>query len=334
MPTQVTVGAGSFSAPLAPLAPAPQPPFQSLPSFVQRLIQVSVKLDQMTMSGQPNVFTSTQSDTVILSGSRTSVRIEQSGAPAGSIADVKIWGLTFEIMDQLSTLGIVYDQVNKNTITISAGDAISGLTPIYTGTIGFAYADYNSSPDVPMVFHCSALMADAVVPALSSSYPGATDVATIMAGFARLMKIGFVNNGVTTKLSNPYYTGNLKTQMDKCAQQAKIEAKEINGILYIWPKGGSRSNTGTIPIVSKDTGMIGYPSFAANGFLIVKTLFNPQISFGTQIQLKSIISAANGMFVVQWLNLVLDSQMPHGLWEAHMTLYKAGLPRPVPPNPG
>jgi hypothetical protein len=330
MPTQITVSPTSLGA---PLAPSPQPPFQSLPSFVQRLIQVSVKLDPTTMSGQPNVFTGTQSDTVILSGSRTSVRIEQSGAPSSSIAVVKIWGLTFEIMDQLSALGIVYDQVKRNTITISAGDAISGLTPIYNGTIGFAYADYNSSPDVPMVFHCKIGLAGSAIPALSSSYPGATDVATIMAGFARLMNVGFVNNGVTVKLSNPYYKGNVQTQMDMCAEDAKIEAQVINNILYIWPKGGSRSNTGTIPLVSKDTGMIGYPSFASTGFLIVKTLFNPQISFGTQIQLQSIITAANGMFVVQWLNLVLDSQMPHGLWEAHMTLYKAGLPVPVPPAP-
>ena len=53
-------------------------------SFVQRLIEVSVKLAGDPTTNQPATFAESGTDTVTLSGSRTSVRIQNSGAPAGS----------------------------------------------------------------------------------------------------------------------------------------------------------------------------------------------------------------------------------------------------------
>ena len=300
-------------------------------SFVQRLIEVSVKLAGDPTTNQPATFAESGTDTVTLSGSRTSVRIQNSGAPAGSTARVNVWGMTPSLMNQLATLGLVFNIVPRNTITIAAGDAGSKLATVFSGTITAGYGDYNAAPDVPFIFECNSGLADAVAPASPSSFTGAADVATIMSGFARQMNLGFENNGVTIQLSNPYFSGNVMTQMRACAEHANINAEIINGnVLAIWPKGGSRTG-GSMPLVSKDTGMIGYPAYTQQG-IIVRTLFNPQIAFGGMIQVQSALQKASGQWAVQKLDLALDSLVPHGQWMSTIYGYNPKYPRPIPPQ--
>lgn len=311
-----------------------QPPFQSQQSFVQRLISITVQLAQHTGTPQPSTFPN-GSNTVELSGSRTTVRIENNGAPTGSMANVSIFGLTQDLLNQLSTLGQIYNLVQGNQITIKAGDAYSAMTTVFTGTIIFAYPDYNSAPNVPMVFVCQGIsLINSVVTAKASSFPGpSVDVATVMAGFAQQMGVGFENNGITTQLSPSYFPGNLWSQVQKCAADANIRADLVNGgtVLAIWPSGGSRtSQAGSVPLISKDTGMDGYPSFAPNGLMIVRFLFNPNVSFGATIQVQSVIPSANRTFVVWKLDLALDSLMPNGQWLATAQCYPLGFSAPNP----
>ena len=314
-------------------------------SFIQRLIEVTVKLAANSQTNQPNTFSESETDTVTLSGLRTSVRVENSGAPAGSTAHVDIYGMTPSLMNQLATLGIVINIVERNTLTITAGDAVNGLTSVFSGTITSGYADYNAAPDVPFRFECNAGLADAVVPASASSFPGPVDVATVMSGFARQLNLGFENNGVTAQLPPSYFPGNVWTQMRACADHSGINAEPINGVLAIWPKGSSRNAT-TVPLISKDTGMIGYPSFTQNG-IIVKTLFNPQVAFGGLVGVSSIVLAgaaqsksaspssvlpADGNWAVYKLDHALDSQVPRGQWMSTVYAYNPKSPRPVSPG--
>jgi len=57
--------------------------------------------------------------------------------------------------------------------------------------------------------------------------------------------------------------------MQAVKEEANIETFLNDGVpktLIIWPKGGSRG--GSIPLVSRDTGMIGYPSYTQNGIVV------------------------------------------------------------------
>lgn len=302
-------------------------------SFVQRIVEVSVKLASNSKTNQPNSFSESGSDTVTLRGSRTTVRIQNSGAPAGSTARVEVFGMTPSLMNQLSTLGLVFNIVPRNTLTIVAGDANSGLATVFSGTITAGYGDYNAAPDVPFHFECNSGLADAVAPAPASSFTGPTDVATIMSGFARQMNLGFENSGVTGKLSNPYFAGNTWTQLRACAEHAGINAEVINGnVLAIWPKGGSRTG-GPIPLISKDTGMIGYPAYTQQG-IIVRTIFNPQIAFGGLVKVQSSLKSVSdvGTWAVQKLDLALDSLVPRGHWMGTIYAYNPRYPKPIPPQ--
>lgn len=317
--------------------------------FVQRKIEISVQLASNSGTSQPNTFVESGTDTVKLSGLRTKVQVQNSGAPAGNQAQVKVYGMPPSLMNQLATLGLVFNLVPKNTLTITAGDDESGMSSVFTGTVWAAYGDYASQPDVPFHFECLAGAADAAIAVPASSFTGSTDVATIMSGLARQMSVGFENNGVSIKLASPYLSGSAKAQAQKVAEWAGIEWTIDGNKLAIWPRGGNR-NTPNTPTISPETGMVGYPAFTQNG-IIVKTVFNPQISFGSLIKVQS--SLLSGIekaqkpqqlpntptnatvFPTTWavnkIDHSLESNTPRGEWVSTIYAYNPSFSQTILP---
>jgi hypothetical protein len=312
----------------------------SLPS---RRIELSVQLAQNPKVNQPPTFSESGTDTVTLKGSRTSVRIQNSGSLADQRAQVKVWGLTPSLMNQLSTLGLVVNLVPKNTLSISAGDADSGMTSIFSGTIYAAYGDYSGQPDVPFIFECNAGVANATAPATASSFEGSVAVADVMAGLARQIGATFENNGITTRIASPYLPGTLQAQITKLARIAGINVGIIGNTLSIWPRGGNRQ-TPNVPVISPtaQNGQISYPAFTQQG-IVVSAVFNPQITFGSLIRVESSLLAAiagaqaAASFPSQWavnkMDLALDALVPKGDWMAKIYGYNPGYSRTIMPPP-
>jgi hypothetical protein len=313
-------------------------------SFAQRRLEFAIKLAANPGTNQPNVFADTQSDTVTVSGLRASARIHNNGAAAGSQAEIKVYGLKPSLMNQLATLGMVFNIVPRNTITVSAGDLGAQLATVYSGVILSANADYNLAPDVPLVLTCQSGLADATAPALASSYRGPVDVATVMSGFARQMGVGFENSGVSVKLPGSYFPGTVRQQVAKCARDANIDWDIVQGnsgpVLAIWPRGGSRSTPAPTMIAAPPSGgMIGYPAFTPQGIL-VHTVFDPNLSRGSLVQVESSILQAgtltrlnsSGTWAVNKLDLALDAQIPKGEWKSSLYCYNPRYPQPVPPQ--
>lgn len=322
-------------------------------AFVERKLKITIQLAPNTGTNQPNTFTGTGADTVTIEGLRTTVRIQNSGAAADNRAQVKIFGMPPSLMNQLSTLGLVFNLVPKNTLTIMAGDDASGLSAVFSGTVWAAYGDYSAQPSVPFHFECLAGAADAAIAIAPSSFTGSTDVATILSGLARQMGVGFENNGVNVKLSSPYVSGSAKIQVQKVAEWAGIEWTIDANKLAIWPKGGNR-NTPNVPVISPSTGMISYPAFTQQG-IIVKTVFNPQISFGSLVKVESSllsgIAAAKPSqpqlptqtqntttFPTQWavnkIDHSLDQLEPGGDWSSTVYAYNPNYSRSILPPAG
>jgi hypothetical protein len=326
-------------------------------AFTQKLIDITVELAANSQTNQPNVFAGTSSNSVTLSGSRTSVRIQNAGAPVNQTAEVKIWGIAPSLMNELSTLGLVYDIVPRNILTIKAGDTATGMPTVFSGTIWGAYGDYSSQPDVPFVFFCNQAGYEAAAPGATSSFTGPTDVAAIMSGLARKMNFGFENNGVSVILRSsggggPTYRGSYWLQAFQAARDARIQWGIVNGqsgglVLAIWPNGKSRA-TANPPLISPGTGMIDYPAFTQNG-IIVKTLFNPLISYGGLVKIQSsllsgVLSAqkaqnpafnlpASSTWAVNKVDLALDSLVPHGEWMSMVNAWNPNYPQPIPAAP-
>lgn len=309
-------------------------------SFTQKLIEVTITLAPNAKTGQPVKFAGTSADTLTLSGFRMKVRIDNSGG-INARASVTIFGMNPSVMNQLATLGMIFDMVQKNSILISAGDA-NGLSPRFAGTIVQAFGYYNDLPNAAMHLECQVAQYAAIAPVPASSFPQSTDVSTIMSGLAALVPCGFENNGVNVQLPPSYFPGTARDQIRAVAEHANINAEILPGsggqqVLAIWPKGGSRTSLEgqNIPLVSKETGMILTPAFAPNGFAIVRSLFNPQVAFGAVIQVKSnVVPQASRAWVVQRLSEQLDCYTPKGKWEQMMVCYPKGFVAPPPPQQG
>lgn len=325
-------------------------------SFTQKLIEITIQLASNSQTNQPNTFAGTSASSVTLSGSRTSVRIQNAGAPVGNSAQVKVWGLTPSLMTELSTLGLVYDIIPHNILTVKAGDQATGMATVYSGTIWSAYGDYSAQPDVPMVFECQVGGYETVAPASNSSFTMPTDAAKIMETLAGNMNFGFENSqNLSVMLSSaggggPIFQGSYYQQAAQCAEDAHIHWGIVNGqqgglTLAIWPWSGTRKTQNPVLVSAPPGELINYPTFTPNGIMF-KTLFNPQISFGGLVQVQSSLltqvlgaqQAQNPAFLVPpnstWgvnrIDLALDSLLPNGEWSTTVYAWNPNYNQPVP----
>lgn len=284
-------------------------------SFKHRVMSVSFALGKGT-------FGNTGQNQANYSGLRMGARINRAGGPAMSTATAEIYGMKLDIMNQLSTLGMVATTVRRNSVTIKAGDS-DGQAVVFQGIITNAYPDFRGIPDVPFRVEAHTGLGDALAPTDPQSFTGPTSVATILSGLAAIMGVPFENNGVSVILPKPYFSGSARSQALAAVKQAGICWNGMeDGTLAIWNPGEARG--GEAPEVSEDTGMDKYPSFTSNG-IALRTLFNPSIGFGKKIVVKSELPAACGTWAVYDLNHSLQAETPNGDWFSDLQAAPLGL---------
>lgn len=289
-------------------------------SFVKRSIEV-------TFTRAEGTFSESGGSSITLRGLRMSTKIVKAGGPTMSTANLQIYGMTLSLMNQLSTLGMQIQLVPRDTVTISAGDNKSGMAIVFVGNVTNAYSDFANAPDALFVVQAHVLSAAAAAPASPTSFRGSVDVATILSSLATQMGLSFENNGVSVQLSNPYFPGTFREQALAAVTAADISWNGGDDTkLAIWPKNGSRG--GAVPLVSTATGMRGYPAYTALGIL-VSSLFNPNISFGSKIEVVSDLKPACGIWSVFSLEHDLDTNMPRGSWFSTIGAYNPKFPTPV-----
>lgn len=311
-------------------------------AFIQRRIEVTIKLATAAGTDRPHVFAD-GTNTLTIRNARMSVRVQNAGSLGGSHAQVSIWGLTQNVMNSLSTLGMVISQIPKDILAVTAGDDDTGMSTVFVGTIVQAYADYSGAPDVAFHFECNAGAAENAIPFAATSYKGGADVVAIMSALAQRNGWGFENNGVKAQLSNPYFSGTAKEQVYACAAAARIRvelvgASAVSGgpgnVLVIMPLYGARTGLGIPLIGPKPVGsMIGYPSYTQQG-IVVRTLFDPRLAMGGQFKLETSLpqQSANGIWNVMTLDLALDALLPKGQWMSTVHAYNPQFPAPIPPQ--
>ena len=192
---------------------------------------------------------------------------------------------------------------------------------MFQGTVYDAYIDFSGSPDVPFVIVANGGGIESIKPVPPTSFAGSVDAATVMQTIASLMGVQFENNGVAVQLSNPYYSGTAWTQVETCAFAAKIEWTLDDGVLAIWPPGGTRG--GSIPEITPQDGLRLYPTYNSLG-VSFSALFNPAVHFGGRVKLVSSLTPACGTWYVYGLTYNLASIVPDGPW--FMTVHGSRIP--------
>jgi hypothetical protein len=274
-------------------------------TFLAREIDVKFQL------GQGN-FGESGADTVEVTGLRVNCTIQKNGGVSLSRLAMKVYGLSLSTMNQLSTLGKPLITGRNNRVTVTAGDA-NGKAVVFSGIIQEAWVDPNAAPEVAFVVDAFTGLLDALRPLPASSFQGSADAATIVAGLAQQMSYAFENAGVSVKLSNPYFPGTGKQQLDAVARAGDFNCfiDDVSNTVAIWPRDGQRG--GQVPLISAETGLVGFPMHTQDG-VIVTSLFNAAIVFGRAIDVQSVLTPANGQWTVFAVTHELGTQDPGAPW--------------------
>lgn len=274
-------------------------------SFEQRAIDVTITPG----IGQDGA---TAGDPITLTGKRVLAHIASVGGPTQGAASVRIFGMTLEMMNQLTAIATITNTIPyANEIVIAAGDKGDALNTVYSGGIAMSWADFSVPAEPALVVSAVTAINVALKPVPPQSFPGTTDAAVIMAQLAATAGWRFENNGVQVQLRDQYLPGTTLDQIKRVATAAHIRYSTDLGTLSIWPWDGFRE--GVIPLISKDTGMVGYPVYTGNG-VIVRSRFLPGITMGGQVQIQSSLTPACGIWLVKSVVHDLESEQPDGAW--------------------
>lgn len=273
-------------------------------TFSRRRIDLTFQLGEGEFGG--NGF-----NTAKVSGLRVGANISKAGGVSMTSLQLRAYGLPLSMMNRLSTLGKPLVDGRKNTITVEAGSDDTGMSVVFIGTIFQAWADMQGAPDGVFTVEAHTGLLDALRPLPPTSFDGVADAATILSGLAQQMGYTFENSGVSAQVSHPYLSGTGRDQAYAVAEAAGINLLFDDTTMAIWPKDGSRGGASTL--LSKETGLVGYPTWTANG-LVMTSLFNPSITFGGTVEVQSIITPACGNWTVFKVDHDLESETPNGKW--------------------
>lgn len=281
--------------------------------FTQKRIELTITLG----TGD---FGADTGDTVTISDSRIFADLVNPGGESMGAAQIRVYGINEQLMNKLTTIGQINRAIRtKNTVSVAAGDD-DGMQLVFFGVIVDAWADYNAAPDVPFVIMANAGLDIAVKPVNATSYKGSVSAQQIMFDLALEAELAFEGDDVEVQLFNPYFPGTTLNKIRACARAAGIEYAIDRGTLSVWRNGKSR--VGTVPLISVDAGMIGYPTLSSKG-MTVRCMFNQNIQIGADVEIASTISMANGTWHVFNVSHNISSQVPGGgPWETKVEAYR------------
>jgi len=255
-------------------------------------------------------FGSSNNDQMILQGFRALVDIDKAGGMMMGTLRAKIYGVSQADMNSATTLQWKPGSLIPNTVEVYAIDG-TAETLVFAGNIVNAWGDYQSMPDVYLHIQAQSAFFNQLKAVPPRSFKGQIDVASVMSQIARDLGYTFENNGVKTQLVDVYLPNTGMEQAKDLARMAGCDLYLDDKVLAITPPNVPRK--GIISFISKDSGLIGYPTYDGVG-VNFQTLFDPSITFGGSIFLATDILQAAGEWIVTSVAHRLESEKPGGAW--------------------
>ena len=264
----------------------------------------------ITLGSDNPKFDEAGADQIILQGYRATVICENAGWVQMGELRAEISGMSQSDMNAITSYPLSITEATRNKIVVYAIDG-KQESVVFAGNMVKAWPDYSRMPDVCFRIQARAAYSSALQTVAPRSFKGGSNVADIMRQIATSMGLVFENSGVNVMLSDVYLANTDLEQARDLAKAAGIELNIEKNVLSIWPKGSYRN--ALIPLVSADTGLIGYPSFDGT-FLIFDTLYNPSFITGGLIKVESDNLPAKGQWQILKMAHRLESEKPGGAW--------------------
>lgn len=257
--------------------------------------------------------------------------ISKPGGKEKNKCTLKIYNMRLSDMETLTTLAFDPLAVQKNRLTLLAGDGTT-MSQVFQGDITSAVPSF--SGDASSIFEIQAITGyvATVTPKETLTGAGSQDVAQMLQRLAQQMGLTFKNRGVEgVKLRNVAFVGGAHEQAKEIAEAARIQMILDDDEMIIGPQGKLRSDDaeGSTPVLrgeSEDrraTGLIGFPSFDAKG-IACRCYYEPRLQIGGPVRIESIVPKASGLWRVTSLSHSLQAN--HGQAAKWETSFKATYP--------
>lgn len=275
-------------------------------SFTQKELEITVVLGKGTFDGQGN--------TKVMRGLAMQADIEKVSLPDKNKARVQIYGLKLEDMEQMTTLAFLPLETQKNYVQIKAGDKGKELSLAFKGEITTAFADFNSAPDI--VFNVEAMAgyfpALKAIPATSAK--GEVSLEGLLSKLAKQAEYTLVNKGVTGSVVNPYLVGSPFEQIRRLADENGFDVIFDDEEIIALPQDKAR-DVNTV-VLSKDTGLIGYPTFSSEG-INFSCFYEKNLQIGGLVKLETVVPKASCLWKITKLSHKLSANFSGmNYWES------------------
>lgn len=255
-------------------------------------------------------------NTVIIEGLPVSVTVTKQGGEAKNKASVTVDNLKLETATQLTTLAFKRLETYNNVIQIDAGSQGAELSTIFIGEITSA-VPVMGDDKLSLKIEALAGYYPALIPSTPTSVQENTTVEKLMKQFADEAGYSFENKGITASIANSVFIGSPVEKAKTLARQADVDLLIDDNKFTIQPFEAPKD--GQIPLLSKNTGLIGYPSFSNEG-INCKSVFNDKLKVGSYFKLESILPHASGEWQITKVEHRLEAYTPNsGTWESDVT---------------
>lgn len=281
----------------------------------QKVIKVTIKLN-----GKDSVFSSEDNTNKLSTDMlRVDASITYGSGNITPVANINIYGLTIENMTpimriQWNTLGAML-----NTIRIEVGNKNDlVLTTAYEGNITFATISILGNTTTCLQISSTMAIIEALTPREPQTYTKGQDGAKIIQDICGEMGYYFENNGASHIYADSQtFEGSYLNRIQKIANDCDFDLYTEQNYISICARNGFRNIP--IPIISPDTGLIGYPAPDIQGINFV-CRYNPLVRFGGIVRIQdSIMPTANGDWRVYGLTANLETNTPQGRWQMQVS---------------
>ncbi len=273
--------------------------------YTLKKIRISIQLQSGEFEDGSNVVT--------IEGLPISVEIQKQGGEERNSATVTISGLKLATITKLTRLSFKRLETYNNILQVEAGDDGAALHNIFMGEITLSHPEMDSEGNMDLKIEATAASYSAQIAAPPVSVSGETPVENLFKQFAEDAKYKYENKGVSGSVKNCVFLGSPVHKAKTLARQIGCDLLINDGKFITQPFEAPKD--GEIPLINKDSGLIGYPAYGTDG-IECSCLFNPALDIGKWFKLESILPAATGEWQIAKLEHRLEvNRKGGGMWQ-------------------
>ncbi len=249
-----------------------------------------------------------ENNSKIIEGLACEFDIENVAAPDANKCNGKIYGMSIDDIAEITTLAFRPLLVTKRNVLKLEALVDSKWVVVFIGEIETAYGDFNSAPDVALVISAFTGTFANKVAIAPTSVKGETSVAQVLQPLAQ--QAGYtLDCQVDSSVANVSYSGSIMQQIYQVANSVNAKAIIDGEVIHILAIDSGIE--GVAPLITANSGMIGYPTFTNQGISLM-TEYNSSIKMQGHIIVESIVPKASGEWRVVKLNHKLTANLPSG----------------------